>query len=456
MANIKAAQAGNWSSGSTWVNGVVPVAGDSVWMNGFNVILDQDITLDLLTNAAATGVTFSGGTTTANAGGRLDVQTVTSTRAIAVTTITAGTLQLVNISAPSGTITVTSTTINGGSATSAGYAIYISSACNLNVNATTMNGGTASNTQAFNSTSSSGTITINSTNIVNSSTSGAIILAPSAGTISITGILTNTYNQGLISVSGAGTVNITATGGMTSSTGTATAIAVTGTVSVNFTGSITASTVSASVGFSAGGTGTVTITGNVTGGFVGAYGVNNGSTGTVVINGTAAAHPTIGGIAVRNNSTGTVTVTRAKGCDYGSGSVGAVFGYAFTDGNSQTAINQIYELEFGARGAQPVGCTVYRMVPATTNKAIFCTGSAAVVSGFKTLIDYAASGDFPSGSNVRYGVSYNNGSLIGSLVLPSAQNVSYGTVFDSGVTGTAIITQSGLSQTVQNLLLALT
>jgi hypothetical protein len=456
MADIKAAQAGNWSSTSTWVGGVVPTTGDLVWTNNFVVTLDQDITVDSISNAAATGRTFSGGTTTASAGGRLDVTTITSTRSITATTaLTSATVQLVNISAPSGTLSINAGTITGGSTNSAGYTVYITSACNLNITATTMTGGTGSSCFALYANNSSGTITVNSTNISNSSTTAPISISMSSGTCSITGTLANTNNQALIACNGAGTINITATGGMTTTTaGTQSAIPISSSVNVNFTGNITAATGVASVGIDHSGSGTVTITGNLTGGFGTAYPAYNRSSGTIIVNGTVMPHPTIGGNAIRNNSSGTVTVTRAKGSDYGPGSAGITLGYGFVDASVQAAVNQVYELEYGARGAIPISCAVYRMVPATTNKAIFCTGS--VVSGMKTLIDYAASGDFPSGSNVRYGVSYNNGSLIGSLVVPSVQNVSYGTVFDSGITGTAIITQSGLSQTVQNLLLALT
>jgi hypothetical protein len=37
-----------WSSGATWDNGSVPLSGDSVYMNGFTMTLDQDITVDTI------------------------------------------------------------------------------------------------------------------------------------------------------------------------------------------------------------------------------------------------------------------------------------------------------------------------------------------------------------------------------------------------------------------------
>lgn len=43
---------GNWSSTSTWNNGVLPGSGDTVASNGFTVTIDQNVNVDSLTNAA--------------------------------------------------------------------------------------------------------------------------------------------------------------------------------------------------------------------------------------------------------------------------------------------------------------------------------------------------------------------------------------------------------------------
>ena len=44
---------GAWSSGSTWDNGAVPVTGDDVYANGFNVTIDQNINVLRLSNTVS-------------------------------------------------------------------------------------------------------------------------------------------------------------------------------------------------------------------------------------------------------------------------------------------------------------------------------------------------------------------------------------------------------------------
>lgn len=52
MAQRAAVANGNWSLASTWNGGVIPSPGDVVASNGFTVTIDQNINVDLLTNAA--------------------------------------------------------------------------------------------------------------------------------------------------------------------------------------------------------------------------------------------------------------------------------------------------------------------------------------------------------------------------------------------------------------------
>lgn len=53
MAVRFAIASGNWSSVATWDNGAVPVAGDDVWVNGFTVTLDTNLTVQSLRNDIA-------------------------------------------------------------------------------------------------------------------------------------------------------------------------------------------------------------------------------------------------------------------------------------------------------------------------------------------------------------------------------------------------------------------
>lgn len=61
MAIRFAIQAGNWSSASTWDGGLtIPAVGDEVYLNGYNVTINQDVTTGFITNAATSvGVPLS-------------------------------------------------------------------------------------------------------------------------------------------------------------------------------------------------------------------------------------------------------------------------------------------------------------------------------------------------------------------------------------------------------------
>ena len=63
MANRYAVASGNWSNTATWDGGTLPGAADIVRPNGFNVTIDQDITVTALRNDASTPA-VAGGTFT--------------------------------------------------------------------------------------------------------------------------------------------------------------------------------------------------------------------------------------------------------------------------------------------------------------------------------------------------------------------------------------------------------
>jgi hypothetical protein len=115
MANIKAAQSGNWSSTATWQGGVLPGPEDIAIANGFTVTIDQDIDVQRLVNS-----TFG----TSTVGGFFQITTVGAgvTRNVFVTfglgnfggTFVGATGGLLRISATSGTVNFGSTNIGSG------------------------------------------------------------------------------------------------------------------------------------------------------------------------------------------------------------------------------------------------------------------------------------------------------------------------------------------------------
>ena len=50
MAVRFAVASGNWSNPAIWDNGAVPVAGDDVYANGFNVTINQNINQNISQN----------------------------------------------------------------------------------------------------------------------------------------------------------------------------------------------------------------------------------------------------------------------------------------------------------------------------------------------------------------------------------------------------------------------
>ena len=70
MANYRAVANGNWSAGATWAGGAVPPNGEghNIYSSNFTVTIDQNVNVNLITNAAFAG-TFVGGGTAAVGGG---------------------------------------------------------------------------------------------------------------------------------------------------------------------------------------------------------------------------------------------------------------------------------------------------------------------------------------------------------------------------------------------------
>jgi hypothetical protein len=187
-------------------------------------------------------------------------------------------------------------------------------------------------------------------------------------------------------------------------------------------------------GISTSSTPTIIVNGNVTGGTNNtAIGVRQGSNGIVTINGTVTAGTGFNAQGVANISTGTIIAKRAKGNDYGAGSVGIQQAYALTS-EAQGSVTYLEEIEMGSRGAFPLFNHVL-FINKNTNSATFYTSGLLSV---KTLVDPNASGLMPSGTNVRSGIVYSAGNLSGTMIVPNQNSVAYGVPVDSGV-GTAIL-----------------
>lgn len=447
MAYYKAQATGNWSAPATWAGTSVPptTGGDFVYAAGFTVTIDTNVNVSLLTTlSAAQGLyTFVGGSLSAATGGTFNISSVTGTRSVTATQILAGSTVVLNITNPTGNVTISAAGGIQASATNSNVqAIAIG---NITGTVTVYGdvsggGGAATNCFGIDTTTLASGGTVNLYGIpYSTSTSAAIRSGGAVGSnFNIYGPLpTQRFNTGHFSHTGTGTCTVTGNV-ISQNLGTASLITNTGTGTITIYGDLSASqTINSAVAVNNQSTGTINVIGNVYGGSVGSYGINNGSSGTVNVSGTVIPGP-LGGNGIQNGGSGSTAIaniTRIKGSNYGPNTVGIVYASAIANG-TQTSIARFYEIEYGPFGAAPHGTTgTFQLIDSSSNKSIFYTP----VSTTKTLVDPAATTDFPPASSVRSGTKYNNNSITGTLAVPPTSAVSQGIAVDNTV-GTAALT----------------
>ena len=191
--------------------------------------------------------------------------------------------------------------------------------------------------------------------------------------------------------------------------------------------------------------GLLAITGNVTGGSAAStFGARNNSTGTITISGIATGGTVASASGILNLSTGSVNLTRAKGTAYGPGNTSGLAA-AVGAQNSGLGVIEIQELEYGQYGMSPTSGTGIRLKKVSTNQAIFNYVDAGAA---KTLVD-ATQGEMPAVTDVRTGVSYASGALTGTCAVPSAASVGFGVPVDD-TTGTAVLDPQAVANAVWN------
>jgi hypothetical protein len=447
MANIKAQANGNWSATATWAGGVVPVAGDAVWANNFTITLNQDINVTSLNTTAVTGITFNGGSTSSNAGGVFNAGNLVAN--ITFVDLTAGTTSALFVQSANSSLNITSTgNINGSSVANTIVGISYSGSGTCVINAANINSGTTVGASGS-GIGYSGAATSNVTITGNAYTRNASALQiGGTGVSTFTGTLNfvaGAVSQ-MLSINTTGTTTINADMITPSAFGLTMANITSSTGTINIVGTIQANqSIQNVICVTNIGSATMNITGNCTGGAIGSYAVNNNSTGIVNINGIVTGG-TLGGVGAFNTSSGTLSVTRARGNGFGLGSAGITSATGISS-NNVNSINIVRELEFGPLGMSPIGQVPVRLLPSISNVAIFYTSTG----GTKTLVDAAASADFPATSNVRSGTSYNVGNLTGTLAVPPVGSVALGVPVDA-TTGTAVLTAANVQAAVLPIL----
>lgn len=388
---------GVWSNASNWNGGTKPVAGDIVYADGKTVDIDENVTVQTITNAQRSGGTI-GGTFTSSSNVTIAANITCSTSGT-VLTYTGGSNTLTingNLSYPNSfnstvnlfVVTSGIVVINGNATGSpggnpAGACILISgSGCSVTLNGTPLagTGGT---------TATAVTMSGNSTLLITGNPQARVghAISISSGTVTIIGDTTGGTS--------ASTYGLNATGGGN--------ISITG----NVTGGNTA--VASPVGVFVSGNNNVTVTGNVSGGTGGtsaggADGIRHSGAGVVDIVGTITATSTSSGVVVSNYS----GILRHSGnlVDDASGRCSA---YA-----------QIYQINALAQ-------MIYTRYTIGNIARFLYTANAATLG-------------YPLASNVRNGTVYGQANqFTGTLAVPSAANVRNGVAVDNTV-GTANLT----------------
>ena len=188
--------------------------------------------------------------------------------------------------------------------------------------------------------------------------------------------------------------------------------------------------------------GTITVTTATGGSGSNAYGAINNAAGTITVT-TATGGSGSYAYGAINNAAGTMTVDLAVGNDYGPGGTHPYPAPGVSANNTVGQITQVKRVRFGAHGQSPIMGAVQMVVDAS-NEGVFVTNYSG---GTRTLTPSGASAQFPATSDVRSGVSYDNGDKIGACAVPAASNVAVG-IAVGNTTGTAVLTVAGVRTAV--------
>lgn len=264
-----------------------------------------------------------------------------------------------------------------------------------------------------------------------------------------------TINAYGVYVTGTGTLSIT--GSLTGGSVGSAAVVLNSNGIINVTGSITGGNgTNICYGIqNSGSTGTINITGSVTGGTaLGNAGATNGA-GVMNITGNVTANV---GPGANNASTGTMTITGTvtgylaagvQNLSTGTLTVTRAKGNGF--GNGSVGLTAQVGVSAGQNGLTRVYEIEYGDLgqSPTSGPVVFIDDTSNKALFYrpgltkKTLVDSAATLDLPATNNVRNGTTYNFGSNTGTCVIPSANSVAYGVGVDN-TTGTATLTPQSI------------
>ncbi len=382
---------GNWSNAANWNGGTKPVAGDDVYADGRTLNVDESFDVATLRTTQRSGGTIGGSFVFNTAG---VTGTVTSS-----SPLVPGATNLIQVTATTGTVTIS---LGGNVTTTFANLILYSGNCNLNLSGTNFNGSTTVST-CINKTSA-GLITI--TGNVNGGNGGAATGAQSfVSTNGNTIIIGNVVggiggggsHRGVNQSAGTLTITGNVTGGQ--SVANNEGVSFSGT-SLTVNGTILGGTAAEAIITSAP---TNNITGNVTGGTVEA--ISSTTANIINVTGTVTASATAEAIRMTNTN-----------------------GQVYLNGNM---VNN--------NGKMAIYAPIVWLDANNTTQADFFTSGGSP----RTLYSEDTFPNMPAEADTRNNIVYGPGSgLIGTLKMPAAADTRSGVVYDNGTVGTALFTTS--------------
>jgi hypothetical protein len=436
MATRRAVASGNWSATGTWNGGVVPTNGDTVYSNGFIVTINQDIDIGGANNPIVNAGSFVSGQWYA-----ITSVGTTSWISIGAASNTAGTVFLATgVGSGTGTalaLATITTAANTPAGAAAGGGFTMSTVYAMTAD---LRAGT---TQCLNVTATTGTLTLSGIRALAGSASGAhAVNNNSTAMIGLTACTITAGGGSALGVNNAstGTINIDGFCTFNGGGGFAHAIsnASTGTINVSGSNTFTAGAGNGGFAINNASTGTINVTGSSTfnGGGQNAPAINNASTGSITVSGSCTFTGGIGAAALNNASTGSVIVTN---------STFAASAFANAVSISSTAADVRLSGDFLDHwsGLKAVSGGKWRLGTAPTlGQTRYAL--AGTTDSYFTMYG-ADNGSFgnPIAANVRSGVSYGGGNLTGSCAVPTAGSVALGVPVDA-TTGTAVLTPAAI------------
>jgi hypothetical protein len=238
MATRYRIAAGNWSNVAQWDGGTtLPGPADDVYLNNRATTLDQDVTVLSIQNGAL-------GSPVIAAGGSLTI--ASPNRAIVANCICSTTVDLLILTATSGTLTITGNLTRGATG-NGGRVLHLNNSvgCNVTINGNVFAGAGGVNSFGIGVTTSCGNLTVNGTAQGSTTAPGVAFGATGARTLTISTV--NPNGLAVSSGTGAGhTINVSNWDNTTAGFSTAQACGVLGGIiasaTINKTASVTIGT----------------------------------------------------------------------------------------------------------------------------------------------------------------------------------------------------------------------